>query len=358
MEHSEGTGVLHERYDWLDQARGLVVLLLIVSMPTAEFSGDVLTGDPTLGPPMLNHGYDYFDAYPPIITFIDIGQALFMLVMGFVGYTAFTSRLKKRGPRAAFWYGFRRVSVLYALASIDSLFLPLLEKGRCEWDNFLYKGTFSMIAFGAMASFVCTVLVPNADKRIRIGVLLMLVHSLLYAFPLFDRHTWADNLLNLPHFPFGLLGLTAVAIAGGCYGQWHVMDPENPIAGFQKRIVPISSAAFVGAYCMDWMQPAQHHDVNASLQLQALYMGGFMLMIFFAFGRVGFRFPLLSSLGKNLLLMFAVGGLGTSIYVSLLPKSLLLESPFLAMTLAGIVPIAVLSYAAVWLDRRGIMVRA
>ena len=52
------TGELHPRYDWLDQARGFVVLLLIVSMATAEYAGDMVLGGPTLGPPLLNHGYD------------------------------------------------------------------------------------------------------------------------------------------------------------------------------------------------------------------------------------------------------------------------------------------------------------
>lgn len=358
MEQSAGSDVLHERYDWLDQARGLVVLLLIVSMSTAEFAGDALTRDPIIGPPMLNHGYDFFDAFPAIITFIDVGQAIFMLVLGFVGYIALSSRLRKRGPRAAFWYGFRRVGVLYALAAIESLLLPFLVKGRPEWNNFLYKGIFSMIAFGSFASLASAVLVPNADKRIRIAVGLMLAHSLVYSFHAFDRHTWTDNVLHLPPFPFGLMGLAAVAITGSCLGQWYAMDPEDPLAGFRSRIVPVSATAFVAAYCMDWMQPAQHHDVTAALQLQAVYMGGFMLMIFFAFARVGFRFPLLSSLGKNLLLLFAVGGLTTGIYVNAIPKTLLLESPILAMVVAGVVPLVALSAAAVWLDRRGIMVRA
>ena len=42
--------------DWLDQARGLVVLLLIVSMSTAEFLSDMVLGDPVIGSPMLGHG--------------------------------------------------------------------------------------------------------------------------------------------------------------------------------------------------------------------------------------------------------------------------------------------------------------
>ena len=109
---------------------------------------------------------------------------------------------------------------------------------------------------------------------------------------------------------------------------------------------------------MDWLQPAEHHDLPAALQFQAVCIGGFMLMIFFAFGRMGFRFPLLSSFGRNLLLMFAVGGFGVSVYWNFLPKPLLIAEPLLGLLLIGVVPRAVLGALAVFLDKRGVMVRA
>ena len=358
MESSIQTKALHDRYDWLDQARGLIVLLLLVSMPTSEYAGDFLTGDPFLGPPMLNHGYEYFDGYPQIITFIDVGQALFLFVLGFVGYTAFTSRWRKRGGRTAFWYSLRRVGILYVLSFIDAILVSYLSSGRAHWDDFIYNGTFALIAIGSLAGFLSIALCPNADRRFGIAVGLTMAHALLYAFPILDQRTWFDNVLGLPRFPFGALGLSSMAIAGTCFGQWHKMDPEDPVVGFRKRIVPVSMAAFVAAYCVDWIQPAQHHEANAALQLIALYMGGFMLMIFFAFGQVGFRFPLLTSLGKNLLLIFAIGGLFNSIYLSLIPKSFLAQSPYLALLLGGIVPVALFAWFAVFLDKRGIMVRA
>jgi hypothetical protein len=357
MESSTETEPLHERYDWLDQARGLVVLALLASMPTSEYSGDFLKGDPTLGPPMYGHGFDYFDAYPQIITFIDVGQAIFLFVLGFVGYTALTSRWKKRGGRSAFGYALRRVGILYFLSFIDCVLLKYLSSDKVNWDDFFYKDTFTLIAIGSFAAFVSVALCSNADRRFGIAAALTMLHALVSAFPIFDHRGAFDDVLGLPHFPFGALGLSSMAIAGTCFGQWHRMV-DDPAVGFRKRIVPISTVAFVAAYCVDWIQPAQHHEVNAAMQLIALYMGGFMLMIFFAFGQVGFRFPLLSSLGKNLLLIFAVGGLFNSIYLSLIPKSFLMESPYLALILGGIVPIALFAWFAVILDKRGIMVRA
>lgn len=358
MVDESGTGVLHPRHDWLDQARGLVVIMLIVSMGTAEFAGDMVLGEPVIGAPMLNHGYDYYHGAPALITFVDVGQALFVFVMGFVGYAAFTSRLAKRGRRSAFLYAARRVLVLYALAALDSILLSTLERGSPEWAVFFYGGTFSAIALGSLAAFVSIALIPNADRRIAFACVLLLVHALFFEYPIFDHYTWYDDVLGLPKFPFGAAGLAIVAVFGSCFGQWYALDPQEPMVGFRQRIVPASTIAVVAAYCMDWLQPAEHHDVPASLQLQAIYTGGFMLMIFFTFGAAGFRFPLLSSFGKNLLLMFAVGGFGVSVYWNFLPRTLLFTEPLLALLLVGIVPIAVLGVFAKVLEKRGVMVRA
>ena len=150
----------------------------------------------------------------------------------------------------------------------------------------------------------------------------------------------------------------AVAIVGSCFGQWYTMEQDDPVVGFRTRIAPLSTVAIVGAYCMEWLQPSEHHDLPAALQLQAIYVGGYMLTIFFTFGRAGIRFPLLSSFGKNLLLMFVAGGLGVGFYWAILPKPLLVQYPLLALLLVGIAPIAALGTFAVYLDKRGVMVRA
>ncbi len=358
MPDESHTGELHPRYDWLDQARGFVVLMLITSMATGEFAGDIVMGEPILGPPMYNHGYDYYNGIPAIITFIDVGQPLFVFVMGFVGYTAFMSRLRKRGARSATLYTARRVGLLYALAAFDSLLMRSLTRGAPDWTMFFYSGTFAGIALGSLTAFVTSAIIRNADRRVLLGIGMMIAHALVYEFPISDHFTWYDDVLGLTKFPFGAWGLCTVAVFGSCFGQWFQMDENDPLAGFQKRIAPASMFVMIAAYCMEWMQPSEHHDLPIALQLMAVYSGGLMLTIFFAFGKIGIRFPLLSSFGKNLLIMFALGGFVVSVYWNFLPKDLLEREPLALLLLVGIAPIAVLGCLAVWLDKRGIMVRA
>ncbi|MCC6698110.1 MAG: hypothetical protein IT365_20985 [Candidatus Hydrogenedentes bacterium] len=347
-----------ERYDWLDQARGLIVLMLIISMSTYYYSGDVLSEDIPLGPTMLNHGYQYFSGVPPLITPIDVGQGIFMFVMGFVGYNAFTRRRQLRGARSAFLYTVRRVGVLYALAFFECIVMHYVLFGETLWRDFFIGSTFTLLALGALAGFTTIALLPNADRRIRFAAVLTVIHSLLYASPYFDHYTGDDNIFHLMSIPFTVLGLCTVAIAGTCFGQWLHMDPDNPTVGFQKRIVPVTAAALVAAYSMDWVQPPEPHDATAAHQLLAVGMAGLMLVGFFASGQNKLRFPLLSAMGKNLLVMFLLAGFFLEIYFDWIPKEFLVRWPVAALFLIGILPLAAVSCVAVLLDRLGIIVRA
>jgi hypothetical protein len=74
-----------KRFDFIDQFRGLVILLFVIADITWSWSGEI-TGLPLVlpvGPTWLNHGWKFFnnDA-KEIITLIDIGQMLFVFVMG------------------------------------------------------------------------------------------------------------------------------------------------------------------------------------------------------------------------------------------------------------------------------------
>lgn len=358
MHSSDPGSPARERYDWLDQARGLVVLMLIVSMSTYYYSGDVLSDDPPLGPTMLNHGYQYFSGVPPLITPIDVGQGIFLFLMGFVGYLAFTRRRQSRGPRSAFGYAARRVGALYALAFLECVVLHYLLNGETLWRDFLIDSTFTLLALGSLAGFTAIVFFPNADRRIRFAIVLMVIHSLLFAIPYFDHYTGADNIFHLAYFPFAVLGLSAVAIAGTCFGQWMHMDSEDLTLGFRERIVPATAVALVAAYCLDWVQPPEPHDATAAHQLLSVGLAGLMVVAFFAAGRSKLRFPLLSAMGKNLLVMFALGAVFLEIYFDWIPKDFLVQWPVAALILVGILPLAALSGIAVLLDKLGIIVRA
>lgn len=344
------------RMEWLDQARGLVVLGLIVSMITGFYSGDPLRGDKPVGPTMYNHGYDYYEAFPNVVTPIDLGQPSFMGLMGFVGFYAFEAR-RKRGARAAWQYAIRRFLLLYACGLFEECVLNYAMRGKIHWDAALYQGTFAKLAIGAIVAFASIAVIRNADLRFAFAMCVLAVHALLYAFPVADHYTWYDDVIPLFPFPFGVVGHCAIAITGTCTAAWLLRDPDDPAVGMRDRVGPATAAIAVAAYCVDWLQPAEHHDANAALILHAMLWGNLGLIGFYGAGLIGLRFPLLTSFGKNLLLMFILCWFLTNLYLTWFPKEFVLQWPVLGLLLAGVAPILILALIANQLERRNILIR-
>ncbi|MHA1191788.1 MAG: hypothetical protein ACTSP9_05765 [Promethearchaeota archaeon] len=358
-QESERKGPLHVRYEWLDQFRGLIIIFLIISVVTWELSGNFGLAIPPIGPPLLNHGYKYYDGYPPLITIIDVGQQIFMFVMGFGAYLAFTSRREKRGTGAAWKHGLIRVALLYALAFIDDGLLGgLISDGTVPWDEVLWYGTFANLAIGTFAAYLATYLIPkSADKRILLSVVMLVIHSLLYASGIFDYKGPLPGGSII--FPFNAFNHAAIAITATCFSQWFKMDPNDTKIGFKKRILPVSTIAIMLFYVVDWIQPAEHHDCTTSLALLAIAVSGFLIAVFFSFEMLNFKVPILSEMGKNLLVLF-IFALVFSLLAQFLVddfREILLALPVLTMLVLGVLPILIEAGIAMLLARFNIKIK-
>ena len=352
----EGKKQLHIRYEWLDQFRGLIIIFLIISVITWPLSGDFPGTEIPIGPPLLNHGFQYYDGYPAIITIIDIGQQIFMFILGFVAYIAFTSRMKKRGAGAAWKHGIIRVGVLYGLAFLDDgLIGGLLFGDGIPWDEVLWYGTLANLAIGTFAAYLLAYLIPkSADKRLYVSVGIMIVHAILYATPLFE-HKGLGGVGTIP-FPFNSLNHAAIAIAGTCFSQWYKMEPEDPNVGFKKRILPVASIFIILFYCLDWIQPAEHHDATTSLAFFAIAASGFLIAVFYGFEKMNFKVPVLSEMGKNMLLLFILAFI-FDVAIGLLDRSFFMANPLVTMLLVGVLPIAIEAGIALLLARYDIKIK-
>ena len=347
----------HERYDWLDQSRGIVSLLYIFAVTTYPISGDPILGIDPLGPTFLNHGYKYFKGPVPLITIIDVGQQIFMFVMGFAAYLAFTSRWSKKGGRAALLYGVRRVGLLFFLSFLEAC-VEFPGRHEIRWNEVLWEGTLAKLGIGALAAYATIALIRDANRRFLFGLGVLAVHAVLYALPWFDHYGYANDLPATIKFPFGAVNLAAVAVIATCFAQWVWTHPEGFAVAFRQRIAPTSFYALGACYCMNWVQPAHHHDVTAALALFAVGISGLMLTMCFGFGELGIRFPLLTPLGKNLLLTFVLAAVVVDMYIGLYDREFLAQSPFLTLLLVGVLPATILAAVAVFFDRRNIILRA
>jgi hypothetical protein len=346
----------HKRYEWLDQFRGLIILFLIISVITWPLSGDAIAGDPIVGPPLLNHGFQYAKYYPAIITIIDIGQQIFMFCMGFVAYLAFSGRSEKKGVKDAWKHGLIRVAILYLIAFLDDGLIggDLLSGGTSWINSVLWSGTLANLAIGTFAAYLAVYLVKDADKRLYIGLAIMILHGVLFALPFFDHY--GPSIGDII-FPFNALNHVSIAIIATSFSQWYKMDPNDPRVGFKKRILPVSAIAIAAFYCLDWVQAAEHHDVTTSLALLAIATSGFMISVFYFFETIDFKVPMLSEMGRNMLILFIGAFFYGDLYVQIYPKDFLLASPLLALILVGIIPIAIGMGIALLLDKKNIKIK-
>ncbi|MHA1746308.1 MAG: hypothetical protein ACTSWW_09935, partial [Promethearchaeota archaeon] len=150
------------RHNWLDQFRGLCVLLYIIAVLTWGLSGDVYEGILPVGPTYYNHGFGISNFYyasasflpsqlPPLITIIDLGQPVLVCLVGIMQAYSYQRRKTVWGSRAARNHVIMRVALLFGCSVI--LEDMLLTRGLFVA---FFDGAFAGLAwaslFGAWAS--------------------------------------------------------------------------------------------------------------------------------------------------------------------------------------------------------------
>ena len=354
---SNSSAATHARYEWLDQARGIVGLFFVLSIIMGYMDGDILLKDMQDHPSYLNHGFSYYRGDPSIITLIDVGQLIFMFIMGFVGYIAFNSRLEKRGAVSAWIYAVRRFAGLYALSIVTAALLPSVSGAYVNWNEALYDGTFSRLAIGSVAAHAAVYAVRRADLRAWLGFVLFGVHAFLFESYRFDRYPWIDDMLGLTKFPFGAFNLAAIAILGSVFAQWFHMHPGDPGRGMRERILPVATWSFIASYCVEWVQPSEHHDVTTALALLSVGLTGYLVMASYAMGTLGIVVSALRAIGKNLLLVFVVTAEAIDRYLEAVAEKAIEMHPYAALLVIGVLPVVAIAYMARFLEKRNIVVK-
>ena len=338
-----------ERFEWVDQFRGMVVIFLIIAAITWILSGGHILeiGDPNnppIGPTYLNHGWKYaeFENWPDMITIIDIGQQILMFIVGYVGALAFYKHQEKEGTLRALLHVFRRFVALMMFAIIVEGELFEGEFDLTKWNvvSVFWTSTFPNLAWGSLFSLLLiSILRRKPDIRCIIAIGIMTIHAILYSIPYLQSWQLNVNGWKIFEVPWNTINHIAIAIMGTCTYDWYMMRKENDDAfGWRKRILPISTLMIVGVWLLDFLQPAEHHNATTTLSLLAISTSMFVLFVFYSFDKLRFRLPMLSDFGKNILLMFLLTGLWDS-YFSVITKDFLLQSRLFSMILVGIIPI-------------------
>ena len=111
------------------------------------------------------------------------------------------SRLQRKGAKEAWKHGLIRVGILYLLSFLaDGLIGGDLLSGGSGWiRDFLYNGTLANLAIGSLAAMAGIYFIKDADKRIFLGIIILVIHTILYEIPIFYRY--GSTVGEIP-FPF------------------------------------------------------------------------------------------------------------------------------------------------------------
>lgn len=305
----------HDRYQFIDQFRGLTVLFLAISWITWEL------GKVHLVPPVIDHGWQFFNANHvqwnwldmenQFYTIIDLGSSLFMFILGVTIPISFRSKHRKFGTRGAIARLLMRVGAFIGLQAVVDMF-DVTYRGLLLGQN----ATLSALGLGTFVGTMATWRVANPDRRVWIAIALLATHGTLYLIPELAafRHNstggvpWMGDgsFFDMFIIPYELMSFGAIAIMGTCFWDWF--RKEQPVESIKARHLPVAMYTLVACFVVMWFIPFEHHDLTVSQDLLAISSGYFLLVLFFCLEHVfTFSVPLLTPLGRNAIILFAIG---------------------------------------------------
>jgi hypothetical protein len=244
-------------------------------------------------------------------TIIDLGSSLFMFILGVTIPISFRSKQQKFGTKGAVIRLLVRVGAFIGLQAVTDFFY-VNYRGLLLGQN----STLSALGLGTLIGGVATWLVKNPDRRALIAVALLAVHGTLYLIPGLAafRYNSGVSLVWIgggPFFdeymiPYELLSFGAISIMGTCFWDWF--NKDKPVEAIKARHLPVAMYSLIACFIVMWFIPFEHHDLTVSQDLLAISTGYFLLVLFFSFEHLfKFKFPLLTPMGRNALVLYAIG---------------------------------------------------
>jgi len=283
------------RFEWLDQFRGLIIILFIIQTCAWIFSISEDWPIPLMSP-ALNHGFKYADLERPLITLIDLGQQIFIFLVGFMQAFAVLKRKDKGLTDGKIWVHIGKRFVFVMILSV----LHGFAADKLNSYFILAEGTLANIAWAGLAAGIASLYIPKPRFRLIAGLGVMLLHSILYIFE--GLHEWEAGSWS---FPFLTINHIAIGLVASAYTLWFLTAKgEINEEGIKKTVLPVTIAFMIASYLLDFIQWSDHHTVSTPLAMIAISVAGICLYVFYNFDKDGFHIPGLSAFGKNMLMVF------------------------------------------------------
>lgn len=311
------------RLDAIDQFRGFAILLMVLADYLAEVNRV---------PAWLKHAPDV--GY----TVIDLIAPLFVAAIGLTYGLSFRRRLARDGARKAYEH-----VIVRNLALIGLGFLMTLGGNLTG----VYPSTVNWGLLQALgAAGLLTLLVIRLPAGWRAGAGL----GLLAGYQVLLDTRWLDAVRRAPHNgPWGSLSWASLLILATVIADWY-HDPalrwrRAPWAGLGLLLVGL----LVGLAIPISKSRASASYILISLGLSALIFLGFHALS--VNGR-GLRLPFLSAWGRNPLLLYVLHGVLLGFFALPPIPGWYVDAPLWLIPLQAAAIVLVLSWIALWFDRR------
>jgi predicted acyltransferase len=330
------------RFEWLDQFRGLVILLFTVQ--TLAYALFDKTGIHVIAP-HLNHGYKYatIEGGPNIITLIDLGQDIFLFLVGFMAAFSMLKIIARDTGSKDVWI--RIIRRFVAIMILNAIHMAVA--GRLDAKHLLFGGTLATIAWVGLIAMIVTLYIKEPDKRIIIAAAIFGIQILI------DLLFKVDN-IYISYFGDIGVGIMATAFSGWMFTKEGTVIEEN----IGKKILPTTFICFSISYLVGFIQWADHHRTTVALATMTIGVCGIALFMFYNMDKYDYKIKFLIPWGKNLLLMFLLEMIIIELfYMDMFLYDFVLINPWLDLILVGIIPFIILWVIAKILEKKNIYFR-
>jgi predicted acyltransferase len=314
------------RIDYLDAVRGLAIFLMIFVNYAEQYIVIPLWSKHAPG-----DGFTYVDGIAP----------MFVFVMGISAALSFARRRETEGVRKTVLHALRRYGLLFLFGTIGTVIIYLVD-GVPEWNIFQTLGLAGLVAFPFL-------IIRSPSLRIIIALALMGLYQL--ALTLFFDGALFTRVPPVPLLPSCVqsLALATIVIIGSGVAEFIRRDRTAAAVG-------ITTVISLGlGYGLAGLIAPNRSMGSITYLFFGLGMAAGCLLLFFLIER-WFRVrrvPLLSTLGRNPLVIFMIASVFTKVLDALLHQ----ETPLMTVLLVAAALEASCIGIAWLLDRHAIHVK-
>nr|MDO8109435.1 hypothetical protein [Candidatus Sigynarchaeota archaeon] len=221
-----------QRYNWIDQARGFVMFILVLSglMPELWRKANAITWF------FLEHPDD--STHAQYMNFYDIGVPAFFFIIGLLMAVSFKKRLESKGPKPAVLNALVRWGLVSAVG-ILFIIIPGLINGDDPSTWFGEVKTIApgidvfvvywdvVISLGIVGLVSIPFLFMKRTPRLIVSYAMMAFYQVMLFIP--ETH-WRDYAISSVHGGIigGFLVLVPITLIASVVGEFFILDKETP----------------------------------------------------------------------------------------------------------------------------------